>query len=127
MFTGVRDFHRLERPTTGSVRLTGWDVSTMSDRELAGLHPDRVRVPAVLPRRARYLARERRRRPPLRRRPAPRRRQAALDALEAVNLAGRASARPTQRLLDSRPAARALSLAITHSLEPAGVVGPPDP
>ena len=59
--------------------------------------------------------------------PLPRRRQAALDALEAVNLAGRASARPTQRLLDSRPAARALSLAITHSLEPAGVVGPPDP
>ena len=45
----------LDRPSTGTVRITGLDAARMTDRELAGAagHPDRVRVPAVLPRRAR--------------------------------------------------------------------------
>ena len=61
----------LDRPSSGTVRITGLDVAGLSDRELAALarDPDRLRLPAVLPRRARNRARERRRRAPLRRSP----------------------------------------------------------
>ena len=60
----------LDRPTTGTVRVTGLDVAGLADRELAGLRarPDRVRVPAVLPRRAPDRAGQRRRRAAVRRR-----------------------------------------------------------
>ena len=61
----------LDQPTAGTVRVTGLDAAAMSDRELAGLRavPDRVRVPAVLPRRAPESTRQRRRRAAVRRRP----------------------------------------------------------
>ena len=44
----------LDKPTSGTVRVTGLDVARMPDRQLSALRasPDRVRVPAVLPRRA---------------------------------------------------------------------------
>jgi putative ABC transport system ATP-binding protein len=88
----------LDRPTSGTVRLTGWDVATMSDRELAGLratHIGFVFQQYFLAEHATlvenvadgllYAGI-----------PLARRRQAALDALETVGLAERARARPTQ-------------------------------
>ena len=41
----------LDRPTTGTVSVTGLDVARLSDNQLSALRgdPDRVRVPAVLP------------------------------------------------------------------------------
>ena len=64
----------LDKPTAGTVRVTGLDVARMTDRELAGLRalPDRVRVPAVLPGRAPERAGQRGRRAAVRRRPARR-------------------------------------------------------
>ena len=61
----------LERPSSGVVRIGGVDAARLSDRELSRLRArrDRVRLPAVLPGRARHGARERRRRVALRRRP----------------------------------------------------------
>ena len=61
----------LERPSSGVVRIGGVDAAQLSDRELSRLRArrDRVRLPAVLPGRARHGARERRRRVALRRRP----------------------------------------------------------
>ena len=57
---------------------------------------DRLRLPAVLPRRAHERARERRRRPPLRGVPVAERREQAAEALAAVGLGDRLGARPTQ-------------------------------
>ena len=59
----------LDRPSTGRVRVTGLDVARLSDREAVGpaRDPDRLRVPAVLPGRARDRPRQRRRRIALRR------------------------------------------------------------
>ena len=64
----------LERPSGGVVRIDGVDAAGLGDRELSLLRArgDRVRVPAVLPRRARHGAGERRRRDALRRRPGRR-------------------------------------------------------
>ena len=66
----------LERPTGGVVRIGGVDAAGLGDRELSRLRArrDRVRLPAVLPGRARHGAGERRRRAALRR--CPRRRAA---------------------------------------------------
>ncbi len=88
----------LDRPSSGTVRLTGWDVATMSDRELAGLRATQIGFVfqqyflaehATLAENVAdgllYAGV-----------PLARRRQAALDALETVGLAERASARPTQ-------------------------------
>jgi putative ABC transport system ATP-binding protein len=88
----------LDRPSGGTVRLTGWDVATMSDRELAGLRATQIGFVfqqyflaehATLVENVAdgllYAGV-----------PLARRRQAALDALETVGLAERASARPTQ-------------------------------
>ena len=58
----------LDRPTSGTVRIDGIDLAHVDDRQLAHCAPaDRVRVPAVLPRRAPDRARQRRRRAALRR------------------------------------------------------------
>ena len=64
----------LERPSSGVVRIGGVDAARLGDRELSLLRArrDRVRLPAVLPGRARHGARERRRRAALRRRPGRR-------------------------------------------------------
>ena len=45
----------LDRPSSGTVRVTGLDIAKLSDRRAGGAagYPDRVRVPAVLPGRAR--------------------------------------------------------------------------
>ena len=60
----------LERPSSGVVRIGGVDAAGLSDRELSRLRArrDRLRLPAVLPGRARHGAGERRRRAALRRR-----------------------------------------------------------
>jgi putative ABC transport system ATP-binding protein len=88
----------LDRPTTGAVRLTGLDVATMTDRELAALRATRIgfvfqqfflaehqsildNVADGLLYAGVGLAE---------------RRQMALDALDLVGLAGRPGARPTQ-------------------------------
>ena len=59
----------LERPSSGRVSVAGLDIAELSDRELAAVraNTDRLRLPAVLPRRAHERARERRRRAPLHR------------------------------------------------------------
>ena len=89
----------LDRPTAGTVRVTGLDVARMTGPGAGGAAgvPDRVRVPAVLPRRAPERAGQRGRRAAVRRGP-PRRAAAAgaADALDRVGLAHRAAARPTQ-------------------------------
>jgi putative ABC transport system ATP-binding protein len=88
----------LDRPTTGTVRITGLDVSQLPDRELAALRASQIGFvfqqfflaehQSVIDNVADGLLyagvrlNDRRRR--------------ALDALELVGLAGRASARPTQ-------------------------------
>ena len=78
----------LDKPTTGTVRVTGLDVARMTDRELAGAAgvPDRVRVPAVLPRRAPDRAGQRGRRAAVRR--GPPRRAAAAGAAGALDRVG---------------------------------------
>jgi putative ABC transport system ATP-binding protein len=88
----------LDHPTSGTVRLAGVDVGALSDRELARLRATRIGFvfqqfflaehATVLENVADgllYVGV-----------PLARRRQAALDALEMVGLAERASARPTQ-------------------------------
>ena len=59
----------LERPSSGTVRIDGIDIAGLDDRQLAGAAraQHRVRVPAVLPRRAPDGVGERRRRAALRR------------------------------------------------------------
>jgi ABC-type lipoprotein export system ATPase subunit len=60
----------LEQPSTGIVRISGVDVAQLNDGELSRLRPrGRVRLPAVLPGRARDRARKRRRRAAVRERP----------------------------------------------------------
>ena len=62
----------LDRPSSGTVRVTGIDIAGLGDREAgrpAG-DPDRVRVPAVLPVRAPDRGRQRGRRAAVRRRVA---------------------------------------------------------
>jgi putative ABC transport system ATP-binding protein len=88
----------LDHPTSGTVRLAGVDVGALSDRELARLRATQIGFvfqqfflaehATVLENVADgllYVGV-----------PLARRRQAALDALEMVGLAERASARPTQ-------------------------------
>ena len=60
----------LDQPTSGTVRIDGIDIAGLDDRQLAALacSQHRVRVPAVLPRRAPDRARQRRRRAAVRRR-----------------------------------------------------------
>ena len=89
----------LDKPTAGTVRVTGLDVARMRDRELAGAAgvPDRVRVPAVLPRRAPERAGQRGRRAAVCRR----RRAASGGGWRCRPWTGsgwrhRAAARPTQ-------------------------------
>ena len=88
----------LDRPTSGTVRVTGIDAARLTDRAAgrAAGHPDRLRVPAVLPRRARHHARQRGRRAALRRRPLAQRRERAARGAGLVGLGVRPNARPTQ-------------------------------
>jgi putative ABC transport system ATP-binding protein len=88
----------LDRPTTGTVRITGLDVSQLGDRELAALRASQIGFvfqqfflaehQSVIDNVADGLLYAGVRLSDRRRR--------ALDALELVGLAGRASARPTQ-------------------------------
>jgi putative ABC transport system ATP-binding protein len=88
----------LDRPTTGTVRLTGLDVASLSDRELSALRATRIGFvfqqfflaehAAILDNVADGLLYAGVR-------PA-RRHEAAMEALDLVGLAERAGARPTQ-------------------------------
>ena len=88
----------LDRPTTGTVRVAGWDVASLSDRELAGLraaHIGFVFQQFFLAEHASVLENVADGLLYAGVRPVQRR-QAALDALEVVGLAERAGSRPTQ-------------------------------
>ena len=88
----------LDRPTTGTVRLTGLDVATMTDRELAALRATRIGFvfqqfflaehQSILDNVADGLL--------YAGVALTERRQQALDALDLVGLGGRPGARPTQ-------------------------------
>ena len=88
----------LDRPTTGSVRVTGLDVGTLSDRQLAALRATRIGFvfqqfflaehQSVIDNVADGLL--------YAGVPLAERRAQALSALELVGLAGRSHARPTQ-------------------------------
>lgn len=88
----------LDRPTTGSVRVTGLDMGKLSDRQLAALRATRIGFvfqqfflaehQSVIDNVADGLL--------YAGVPLAERRAQALDALELVNLAGRSHARPTQ-------------------------------
>jgi putative ABC transport system ATP-binding protein len=88
----------LDRPTTGSVRVTGLDVGTLSDRQLAALRATRIGFvfqqfflaehQSVIDNVADGLL--------YAGVPLAERRAQALDALELVGLAERSHARPTQ-------------------------------
>ena len=96
----------LDKPTTGTVRVTGLDVAA-ADRPGAGRaagDPDRVRVPAVLPRRAPDRAGQRGRRAALRRRP-PRRAAAAGAGGAGPGRAGAPGRRPADPAVRRRAAA----------------------
>ena len=89
----------LDRPSTGTVRITGLDVAALTDRELVGAagHPDRLRVPAVLPGRARRPSLDNVADGLLYAGVAPGRApQRAAEALDRVGLGRPAGARPTQ-------------------------------
>jgi putative ABC transport system ATP-binding protein len=88
----------LDRPTSGTVRVTGLDVTALSDRQLAALRATRIGFvfqqfflaehAKVIDNVADGLLYEGV--------PIGQRREAALDALEVVGLADRPQARPTQ-------------------------------
>ena len=88
----------LDRPSAGTVRITGLDVAELSDRQLAALRASRVGFVFQQFFLAEHAtpARQRRRRAALRRRPVRQRRRRAADALAAVGLGDRLHARPTQ-------------------------------
>ena len=88
----------LDKPTAGTVRVTGLDAAAMSDRELAGLRASRIGFvfqQFFLAEHQKVLE-QRRRRAAVRRRPRVQRRQLAAAALTRVGLAHRGNARPTQ-------------------------------
>jgi putative ABC transport system ATP-binding protein len=88
----------LDRPTTGTVRLAGFDVAQMSDRALSALRATRIGFvfqQFFLAEHATILENVADGLLYAGVRPAERR-QAGLDALEVVGLADRATARPTQ-------------------------------